>query len=145
VRYTELDAKVRRLLLAYSLSAALFGCGSSPEAPSAITLSGMWGGDHVALTVNDTNSHVELDCAHGEITDALRTRGDGTFTASGIYVREHGGPIREDEKADARPAMYMGRVAGETMELTIRLTDPDGLIGSFRLTRGAIGRVVKCL
>jgi len=105
----------------------------------------MWGGEHVALTVSETTTHVELDCAHGDIAGALRTRSDGTFSTSGMFVREHGGPIREDEKADARPAMYLGRVSDETMELTIRLTDPESPIGSFRLTRGAPGRVVKCL
>lgn len=108
-------------------------------------LSGVWGGEHVTLTVNDRSSHLEFDCAHGDIPSALTAGADRTFAMSGTFVREHGGPIREDEKADVRPAMYIGRVTGQTMELTIRLIDPDTPIGTFMLTRGAPGRVVKCL
>ena len=41
------------------------------------------------------------------VTFPARTPGaDSTFAVSGTFVREHGGPIREDEKADVRPAMY---------------------------------------
>ena len=62
-----------------------------------------------------------------------------------MFVREHGGPIREDEKPDVYPAMYTGTVTAQTMQLTIRLTDSQALIGTFMLTRDAPGRVVKCL
>jgi hypothetical protein len=127
------------------LSAALFGCASSPTASSPIALSGLWGGEHVTLTVNDASSHLEFDCAHGDIPSALKPGADKTFTVPGTFVREHGGPIREDENVDARPAMYIGSVTGQTMQLTIRLTDPDSLIGTFTLIHGAPGRLLKCL
>jgi hypothetical protein len=127
------------------LSAALVGCGSSPTASSPMVLSGVWGGEHVTLTVNDTSSHLEFDCAHGDVPSALKPAADRTFAVSGTFVREHGGPIREDEKVDVRPATYIGRVTGQTMQLTIRLTDPDSLIGTFTLTHGAPGRLLKCL
>ena len=127
------------------LSAVLVGCGSSPTASSPMVLSGVWGGEHVTLTVDDTRSHLEFDCAHGDILSAFKPGADRTFAVSGTFVREHGGPIREDEKADVRPAMYTGSVTGQTMQLTIRTTDPDTAIGTFTLTRGAPGRVVKCL
>jgi hypothetical protein len=110
-----------------------------------MVLSGVWGGEHVTLTVKEMSSHLEFDCAHGDIPGALKPAPDRTFAVLGTFVREHGGPIREDEKADVRPAMYIGSVTGQTMQLTIRLTDPDSLIGTFTLIRRAPGRVVKCL
>jgi hypothetical protein len=89
---------------------------------------GCLGGEHLTLTVNDTSSHLEFDCAHGDIPSALKPAADRTFAVSGTFVREHGGPIREDETVDVRPATYVGSVTGQTMQLTIRLTDPDSLI-----------------
>jgi hypothetical protein len=127
------------------LGAALSGCASSPTGSSPIELLGPWGGEHVTLMVNDAGSHLEFDCAHGDIPGALKTEANQMFAWSGIFVRERGGPIREDEKPDAHPAMYVGRVTGQTMQLTIRLTDSDTPIGTFMLTRGAPGRVFKCL
>jgi hypothetical protein len=108
-------------------------------------LSGTWGGDHVAFTVTDTSSHLEFDCAHGEIAGALTADAEGTFAAPGIFVREHGGPIREGEIPDARPALYVGTVTARAMRLTVRLTETHEVMGNFDLTRGTPGRVVKCL
>jgi hypothetical protein len=114
-------------------------CGGSPTVPS---LEGQWGGDHVSLSVGEQSSHLELDCAHADIGGALQSV---RFTAQGTFVREHGGPVRSDEVADAHPAMFSGTVSGNSMTLTIRLTDTDESIGTFALTRGNSGRVVKCL
>ena len=110
-----------------------------------MVLSGVWGAEHLTLTVNDTSSHLEFDCAHGDIPSALKTAADRTFVVSGTYVRERGGPIRENENLDAYPATYIGTVTAQTMQLTIRLSDSHATIGTFMLARGAPGRVVKCL
>jgi len=118
-------------------------CGQTTTGPSVVS-AGMWGGDHIILTVTDSSSHLELDCAHGDIPGAL-TADHGTIAVAGTFVREHGGPIRVDERADAHPALYSGTIAGAQLQLTIRLTDSGDLIGSFSLARGATGRVAKCL
>src|SRR5262249_37594556 len=106
------------------------------------SLEGEWGGDHALLTVSDQTSHVELDCAHGDFSSALHS---DRFAVAGTFVREHGGPIRVDEKADSHPAMFSGTVSGSSMTLTIHLTDTNESIGSFTLSRGSPGRVVKCV
>jgi hypothetical protein len=62
-----------------------------------------------------------------------------------VFVREHGGPIRLGEVPDSHPANYAGVVRGDAMTLTVRLTDSADAIGTFSLTRGSPGRVVKCL
>jgi hypothetical protein len=127
------------------LLAAAIGCDGSPGGPSPIGLTGVWGGDHVSLTVAETGSHLEFDCARGDIPGALAVDTEGAFVAVGTYVREHGGPVRDDEMSDARPALYGGTVTSASMRLIVRLTDTNEVIGAFTLTRDAPGRVVKCL
>jgi hypothetical protein len=126
-----------RTVLVLAVVAA--GCGT-PSTPSLMP-TGLWGGDHIALTVEDRSAHVELDCAHGDIPIRLP---DAPFTVAGTFVRERGGPIRVDE-TDSHPAMYVASMSGSVMTLTIRLTDSGELVGTFTLTRGSSGRVVKCL
>jgi hypothetical protein len=118
-------------------------CDRAPTGPSSVE-PGVWGGDHVTLTVGDAGNHLEFDCAHGDIPGVLSAN-HGEIKATGTYVREHGGPIRVDEAVDAHPALYSGSLSTGTMQLTIRLTDSGEVIGSFTLVRGGTGRVVKCL
>src|SRR6476646_6480444 len=53
-------------------------CGGTPSMPSPIAL-GLWGGDHIAMTVTDSVTHVELDCAHGDISGPLTVNADDRF------------------------------------------------------------------
>ena len=111
----------------------------SPIAPGA------WVGNHIAMTVTDSVTHVELDCAHGDISGPLTANADDQFNADGTFVREHGGPIRAGEPADTRPARYTGIRRVDTITLTIQLTDTNEVVGTFGLRQGEAGRVVKCL
>ena len=108
------------------------------------TLTGTWGGDHVAMTVADS-THFEFDCAHGDVPSLLVLDESNEFTARGTYVREHGGPILIDAPPDSHPATYAGSVRDDRMTLTVRLTDSSEVIGTFALSRDTHGRVVKCL
>jgi hypothetical protein len=114
-------------------------CGT-PSEPSMLT--GVWGGEHVLLTIADASAHLEFDCAHGEIPSRLPA---APFSIAGTFVREHGGPIRDGENPDTHPALYVVTTSGNVMTLTIRLTDSGEMVGTFTLTRGASGRVFKCL
>ena len=127
----------------YAVALLCAACGGAPTDPSAVA-TGVWGGDHVTLTVGDASNHLEFDCAHGDIPGVLSVT-HGELAASGTFVREHGGPIKVDEPLDSHPALYSGTVSGNTMQLSIRLTDSGDVIGSFSLVRGTSGRVVKCL
>jgi hypothetical protein len=117
----------------------------SQTGPSPVVPTGIWGGDHINMAVGDTSSRVELDCAHGEIPTALTPDSSGAFSAVGTFVPGRGGPIREDENLQVHPATYVGVVTANTMRLTVRMTEPDLHVGTFMLTRGAAGRLVKCL
>lgn len=122
-----------------------WACGGASTGPSSLVPAGVWSGDHVTLTVADTATHLEFDCAHGDIPGALTADARGQFDVAGTFVREHGGPIRQGEVPDSHPAMYSGSVSSMAMVLTVRLGDSTEMIGPFTLLRGSSGRVVKCL
>ena len=121
-----------------------YSCGGTTTGPSRLP-AGVWGGDHISLSVTDTSTHLDLDCAHGDIPVVPTVDRQGQFDVAGTYVREHGGPIRQGEIPDSHPAIYSGVVASKTMTLTIRLRDTNESIGAFTLTSGSLGRVFKCL
>jgi hypothetical protein len=103
---------------------------------------GVWGGDHARLTVSSTAATIELDCAHGTVDVPLAMDRNGRFDVGGIFVREHGGPIRVDETLEQEPARYAGTTDGRTMNLTVTSSQ---LLATFTLGLGQQGRVVKCL
>ena len=55
--------------------------------PSRAALSGEWGGEHIGLEVKDGAGRLELDCAHGSITQAIVPAADGTFSVLGTFTR----------------------------------------------------------
>jgi len=114
-------------------------------ATSTVSLTGSWGGNDIALTVTAMTTHVQFDCAYGDLPGSLTADAQGQINAVGTYVREPGGPIVQGAVPDSHPASYTGSVAGPTMVLTIRLTDTDEVIGSFTLIRDEAGRLVPCV
>jgi hypothetical protein len=130
-------------LIAPAAALIALGCPTTAPVLRDATLTGAWGGDHASLTLTDHGGAVEYDCAHGSVTESMRTDGAGRFTAAGFHVREHGGPVREGEPVDSAAATYTGRVAGDRMTLTVRV-GADSL-GPFTLVRGASPRLYKCL
>jgi hypothetical protein len=105
---------------------------------------GVWGGRHLRMDVIASGAELEYDCAHGAITEELKLDDEGRFQAKGTHSREHGGPTRSDEVPSSRPATYRGRVSRKTMTLTVTLGDPAEELGTFTLTQGSEGDVVKC-
>jgi hypothetical protein len=124
---------------------AASSCGSSPAAaPENRSLAeGVWGGPHVQMTVASQGATLEMDCAHGAITGPIVLGKDGRFRISGTYFPEHAGPVREsDEKG--RPAVYTGRLEGETLSLGIAYESGED-VGTFELVHGRASRITKCL
>ena len=112
---------------------------AGPVAPSE------WGGDHVGLTVLATGGTLEYDCASGTIDQPIVAATNGNFIAQGTHTRGHGGPSMVGEIPDRHPARYEGWTDGETMRLTVTLTDTGEKLGSFTLVRGQSPRVFRCL
>ena len=122
------------------LSAAfmILMAGSSPLAE------GTWGGPSIQMTVGPQGAVVDLDCANGAIEGPITVGSDGRFRASGTYAVEHGGPEREGEEK-GRPAVYEGKVEGKTLTLVISIAEGKKEIGTYELTQGRFGRIMKCM
>ncbi|MCX5755989.1 MAG: hypothetical protein NTX19_07720 [Gemmatimonadetes bacterium] len=121
----------------------------NPVAPNPV---GVWGGAHVRLEIVNlptsgvpSGGPVEFDCAHGSINASVTTDNSGRFDAPGVYIQEHGGPIREGEQVIVHPARYSGQISGNRMTLTVTRTDSAWSAGPFTLDRGVAGSVFKCL
>jgi|PersoiStandDraft_1058852.scaffolds.fasta_scaffold105124_2 hypothetical protein len=132
------------LWLAATLACGMAASPTKAARPSALP-DGSWGGEHIAITVGATGSKIEFDCAHGRIDGAFALDAAGEFELSGTFSKEHGGPIRRDEREQRLPAIYSGRVNGDRMTLTIRLRDAKEILGDFTLGRDKAPRLVKCL
>jgi len=105
-------------------------------------LPGAWGGQHIRIEVTDDGARIDLDCAHASVEGKIFVDGSGRFSAAATYQHEHGGPVREEEEARGERVTLTGRVGGSLMTLTI--TRGRTKIGTYTLTRGSEGKVVKC-
>lgn len=103
---------------------------------------GVWGGQHARFEVTDGGAKVDLDCAHASADGRIIVDGSGRFSVEGTYYHEHGGPVRENEEARGEPVRLTGSVGGSLMKLTI--TRGRETVGTYNLTRGDEGRVIKC-
>jgi hypothetical protein len=119
------------------------GC-VSVNGPSGVLPAGVWGGEHLLLVVTDSIATLEFDCATGRIPAPI-VLDDGGFVVGGTFTRETGGPVREGQLNPPQPAAYIGRIAGDRLNITVVLTDEQRTVGSFELKRGSTGRVFKCL
>jgi hypothetical protein len=120
-------------------SACAAGVGVTPGVP----ITGPWGGRGVALSLTASGGTVEYDCAHGTIAGALVPDEEGTVHATGMHVREHGGPIRDGEPVDASPALYVGSVRAGV--LTLRVIVGTDTLGPVMAERDAPPQLFKCL
>jgi hypothetical protein len=133
-----------RTTLLLAASAALVAFCSPTAADGANVPAGEWNGQHIALSVTASGATVEFDCAHGTINGTLTLDANNHFAVNGTFVREHGGPTREDEASKGVPASYTGTLKDDTLTVTVELTDSKESVGVFTLTRGGAGRLFKC-
>jgi hypothetical protein len=119
------------------------GCAAGLGVEPGVSLTGAWGGRGVSLSLTETGGTVEYDCAHGTISSPLVPDDAGVVRVAGVYVREHGGPVREGEPVDASPGLFVGSVQGNA--LTLRLIVGTDTLGVFRAVKGATPQLFKCL
>jgi hypothetical protein len=119
----------------------LAGCASVPIA--GIPLEGEWGGQHVALHLQETGGTLDYDCANGTIGPVV-LRSDRSFSANGTHTPGHGGPVRVGEVPPSYSVDYSGGLRGDRMTLEGRLANGVRL-GPYELQRGAEPRIFRCL
>jgi hypothetical protein len=105
---------------------------------------GTWGGLHIRFEVNDELVDIEYDCAHGAIAGPLTVDPRGRFSWRGTLTRERGGPVRLGAKVNNLPATYSGSIKDDTMTLTVKVDNSNDEPETYTLTRGSVGRVMKC-
>lgn len=129
--------------LALALVALASACAMSPQ--NAAPLVGIFGGEHIRMTVGSVDSDVEYDCAAGTLLGPLPVRGD--FTNAGSHTPGIGGPERVGETRPAYPATYRGRVLPDSIEMIVDVDLPSGQarLGPFRLRQGSDGNLLRCL
>ena len=105
---------------------------------------GIWGGEHISMTVTSKGGTVEYDCAHGTISRRIVLDRRGRLNVQGTHVEEHGGPVREGEQANSFPVLFTGRIKGKRMYLTVKRRDNGQPIGIFTLVYGQEPSLFKC-
>lgn len=105
---------------------------------------GTWGAQGISMEVSDSGAVISYDCAHGSISEKIVLDGQGHFSVRGHHMRERPGPTRADEDQTGQAASYRGSVSGETMTLTVTLSESNETVGTFTLTHGNSGRIRRC-
>ena len=133
-----------KLLVLVSLILLIAASAVSKPKKMQHVASGAWGAPHIRINVAQRSATIDYDCANGTIDGPLTFDSKGRFSWRGTHRREGPGPIRVGSESDGRPAIYTGSIKGDTMTLTVKLTDTNEVVDTFTLKRGGAGRVFKC-
>lgn len=117
---------------------------SDPVQRNEKLANGVWGGQHIRAEVTDKGAVIEFDCANGTIDGPITLGDKGGFDVKGKFSAEHGGPIRGGEEDNGRSVRYVGRVSDKELTLTLSDLATKENLGSFTLTHGNEGRLMKC-
>jgi hypothetical protein len=120
----------------------------APQMSSRTLRAGIWGGQHLGLTVTATRVEIEFDCAHGTIDQSIELDREGRFDVIGTFVPE-GGPVSVpiDGKTTERKdfsARYRGRVEGANLLLKVTITKTGNDLDELTLTHGRRPVLEKC-
>ena len=118
---------------------ALLAC-SAATSTRITDIGGTWGGDNAGLIVPNTDVHVHIGCTLGDAVGPIRTRADGRFEATGTYNVD-AYPI---DRGIIHPATFSGQIVGQTMTLTVTLTDTPRVLGPVTLIYGKEPKMGPC-
>jgi hypothetical protein len=105
---------------------------------------GVWGGQSVSFTVEKDSVRIEFDCAEGAIPRQLKVDKNGMFRVDGTFTRHSPGPVRRDNQPQPEPAIYNGKVTGNSMTLKVTLVKNNESAGEFTTTRGKTPTLFRC-
>lgn len=112
---------------------------------SSQVASSQWGGKGIHMVVQETGVAFEFDCAFGAIAHPLIVDSQGTFSTSGTYSIEPGGPGQDGEPAlRVFPVKYSGSTDHSHMELRITFQESGRVIGPFSLQVNRKANLEKC-
>ena len=103
-------------------------------------LDGTWGGDNAGVIVADGTIHVHIGCTYGDAPVAAADVAGGRFTVDGRYnITAH--PV---DLGVYHPALFQGRIVGEFLTLSVRLSDTRVTLGPVRVAYGVEPRMGPC-
>ena len=114
-----------------------------PEDLDPTIADGVWGGAHIRLHLNNSGGEIEYDSGRGTLSEPLKVDSQGRFIIKGTHINQPPGPIRVGFQPQGQPALFTGILTGQTLELTVTLTEPQTIVGTFKLTQGNEGRLWK--
>lgn len=124
---------------ASAAAAALAGLLVTAAAPAPLT--GVWGGPDTILTLTAEGGRIEHGCASGTL-GPLRPDATGKVRADG-HVEDHvAGPQAADVAPASRPALFEGKVEGQTLQLSV--TPKGGAAQTYTLTQGRRAKLIRC-
>jgi hypothetical protein len=112
--------------------------------PTQLLRIGGWGSsqssglDNRLLTVMRPGATLRSECSSGVIEEAILLDATGHFDILGTYQIQ-AGPV-----VAPRPARYVGFAMGETLTLTVMLTEDNQTFGPFTLTFGQVPQIGYC-
>ncbi len=130
-----------RALIAVSALAAtiIIGCASTTGTPIT-EVTGTWGGDNAGLIVTDTSAHVHIGCTLGDTKGRIIVDAEGRFVIGGTFNVD-AYPV---DRGIVHPAQFNGQITGNTMRLTVVLTDTERQLGPVVLVFGKEPKMGPC-
>lgn len=105
---------------------------------------GLWGAEGIILNVEEKGVNIQFACADGQIEQALNMDEQGDFSSNGFQSQHGPGPARVDANSARQPAIYKGKISGDSMTLKVTLTETKEVVGEFTLERGKTSRMKRC-
>ena len=118
---------------------AVFAC-SAATSTRITEVVGTWGGDNAGLIVTETDVHVHIGCTLGDAVGPIHPDANGRFEATGTYNVD-AYPV---SRGITHPAAFSGQIMGQTMTLTVSLTDTARVLGPVTLIYGKEPKMGPC-
>ena len=116
-------------------------CATATSTPASnLVIQGTWGGNNAGLIVNLNDVHVHIGCTLGDANGPVTTDLNGHFEATGTYNVD-AYPVN---RGIEHPAKFSGDVVGNTMTLTVSLSDTARVLGPVILTYGKEPQMGPC-
>ena len=121
------------------LGVAVIACSAATSTPITDVV-GTWGGDNAGLIVNGTDVHVHIGCTLGDAVGPVLPDANGRFEVSGTYNVD-AYPVN---RGITHPATFSGQIVGQSMTLTVSLTDIARVLGPVTLVYGKEPKMGPC-
>ena len=123
------------------VAAAIIALSCASTTGTPITdVTGTWGGNDAGLIATDTSAHVHIGCTLGDTKGRIIVDSEGRFSITGTFNVD-AFPI---DRGITHPALFSGQIVGNSMTLTVVLTDIGRRLGPVVLVFGKEPKMGPC-